>query len=632
MIDFKSMLSGRVYLIPKNQRGYSWTKKEINDLFCDLKLMGNKSHYLGSIICSKNGEPFFDEETNAATVPFILEDGQQRITTFLLIIYSLMKRFLSLDGAPSLDSQELERIIFSNKNGKKVRVENANAELNDCLRHIFLQSPVNLTGDLTPPMVSLINAIQYISSKLSSIQDRSQLVELKNAICQQSLFIDVDLTSAMVDRYLAFDAINSRGLPLTEFDKIKNFCILIAERRGLAIGAEDEWYKAITNLQKFGVGSRSHENAFVAELFSVYHERAVSGSGVHDAFVDIYRELLEETDSEKERKIKGFIEFWAAYSNSYGVINTKNKSLYVSSEISEESYTWLNALDRLGLPGITQKILSASHLRYSKDDFSKVARFCEIYTFRMHALSRYRVDKNSSRILSLSHKVAMDALQVDELLSEIAALIDSDSPVKKSLSKVVTGEINYLNWSYLYYFLYEYERKNSGVDLISWKVSDNDKRKSIEHILPQKPKDGGWWQEHWPEDVSYVESWSHRIGNLVLTQGNAILGRKPLSLKLQDPDSEYFYSCENATNTEKLIANYTNGTMWREGNILKREKDILDFAVKRWTLPSTNDICRIEYPPCYQEFCVGEQFYDVEFDDFFDDDFDDDEAQDVEFE
>jgi len=43
------MFGGRTYVIPKNQRGYSWTSKEINDLFSDLELMGDKSHYLGDL-------------------------------------------------------------------------------------------------------------------------------------------------------------------------------------------------------------------------------------------------------------------------------------------------------------------------------------------------------------------------------------------------------------------------------------------------------------------------------------------------------------------------------------------------------------------------------------------------------
>ncbi|WP_373407772.1 DUF262 domain-containing protein [Leclercia adecarboxylata] len=54
------MFGSRVYLVPKNQRGYSWTSKEIDDLFSDLDLMGDQSHYLGTVICTKCDD-FTDE-------------------------------------------------------------------------------------------------------------------------------------------------------------------------------------------------------------------------------------------------------------------------------------------------------------------------------------------------------------------------------------------------------------------------------------------------------------------------------------------------------------------------------------------------------------------------------------------
>ena len=88
---------------------------------------------------------------------------------------------------------------------------------------------------------------------------------------------------------LAFDAINSRGLPLSEFDKIKNFCILVATKRDLSVRPEDEWYKALQQLEHFSVGSRENEDAFIADLYSSFHDESVSQTSVHRTLVDKYR-------------------------------------------------------------------------------------------------------------------------------------------------------------------------------------------------------------------------------------------------------------------------------------------------------------------------------------------------------
>ena len=53
---------------------------------------------------------------------------------------------------------------------------------------------------------------------------------MENRLCTQSKFEAIDLDISNFDRWLTFDAINSRGLPLSQFDKIKNLCVLIADK------------------------------------------------------------------------------------------------------------------------------------------------------------------------------------------------------------------------------------------------------------------------------------------------------------------------------------------------------------------------------------------------------------------
>jgi hypothetical protein len=93
---------------------------------------------------------------------------------------------------------------------------------------------------------------------------------------------------------LTFDAINSRGLPLSEFDKIKNFCILIGSLRGSPLNADvsTHWFNSLLELEKFGINSRTQEQDFIAELYSSYHNKLVGHSDVHDAFVEKYRPVI----------------------------------------------------------------------------------------------------------------------------------------------------------------------------------------------------------------------------------------------------------------------------------------------------------------------------------------------------
>lgn len=161
MISLEKIFGSRVYEIPKNQRGYSWTKKEILDLFSDLELMGDKSHYLGTVICTKVGD-FTDEIDRTPTYRYILEDGQQRLTTFLLIINEIRRRFLELDQRETVESEGLQRLITFKCGSIGLRIENKNQALNECLSHHILGYP-SLPAEKTPPMRCLENAKSQIA-------------------------------------------------------------------------------------------------------------------------------------------------------------------------------------------------------------------------------------------------------------------------------------------------------------------------------------------------------------------------------------------------------------------------------------------------------------------------------------
>ena len=92
MIPFNNICSGKVFTVPSNQRGFSWGVAQVDDLISDLKLAGTQSHYLGTVIVSRaRGVNDFQDDNLSTTAEFILEDGQQRITTLLIFANELRK-------------------------------------------------------------------------------------------------------------------------------------------------------------------------------------------------------------------------------------------------------------------------------------------------------------------------------------------------------------------------------------------------------------------------------------------------------------------------------------------------------------------------------------------------------------
>ena len=84
---FRQMFgNGLAYKVPIFQRDYSWTETEWDDLWTDVLLTlsagGNASHYMGSVVLSSKDNRRFE-----------IIDGQQRLTTFFLLLCALKHLF-----------------------------------------------------------------------------------------------------------------------------------------------------------------------------------------------------------------------------------------------------------------------------------------------------------------------------------------------------------------------------------------------------------------------------------------------------------------------------------------------------------------------------------------------------------
>ncbi|MDR3154184.1 MAG: DUF262 domain-containing protein, partial [Deltaproteobacteria bacterium] len=83
-IFLSDLFSGRqrTFAIPAYRRGYVWREPECARLFADVEAIagGGAGHFLGSIVLASSGEK------NAVTEEFTVVDGQQRLTSLLLLL------------------------------------------------------------------------------------------------------------------------------------------------------------------------------------------------------------------------------------------------------------------------------------------------------------------------------------------------------------------------------------------------------------------------------------------------------------------------------------------------------------------------------------------------------------------
>src|SRR5437763_1320959 len=101
------------FVIPIYQRTYSWTEKECRQLWDDIVRAGSDDgvsvHFVGSIVYIEQG---LSQVTHQS--PLLVIDGQQRLTTVMLLIAALAKALGDTEPADGFSSEMLRGYYLLN--------------------------------------------------------------------------------------------------------------------------------------------------------------------------------------------------------------------------------------------------------------------------------------------------------------------------------------------------------------------------------------------------------------------------------------------------------------------------------------------------------------------------------------
>ena len=85
-INFREFITAgrRTFAIPVYQRNYEWKELECSKLFGDIETIagGSASHFVGTIV-------YVTSDSNPSWSEYTVIDGQQRITTVMLLLKAI---------------------------------------------------------------------------------------------------------------------------------------------------------------------------------------------------------------------------------------------------------------------------------------------------------------------------------------------------------------------------------------------------------------------------------------------------------------------------------------------------------------------------------------------------------------
>ena len=312
------LLGKKIYYIPRNQRKYVWGNDNWQNLLEDLDFLQNtgKYHFLGSIVLNTQFNPNNDDVER-----FEIVDGQQRITTVILILIVISQIFKERDE-DALFQGLLPYIQTTNINNQTSST--LHTDVHTCIMSLVSHvadraTPYNtmqmlITNCITNKKQDLIieNCLKYYYEQLST-RKTDEVASFRNALIGAN-YINIKTTGE--DAYTVFEILNARGMDLENHELLKNFILRYTIPVDNMDIARQEWKDEIENrLGKHITNFLKHYVAHKYGISGVTKNRAVynaikkrtSVAEVNGLFYDLklkakyYQQIICESDIHDDR-------------------------------------------------------------------------------------------------------------------------------------------------------------------------------------------------------------------------------------------------------------------------------------------------------------------------------------------
>lgn len=265
------------YVVPDYQREYVWKDREVRQLLDDINEQVDGSddseYFVGTVLVSKQASSGNHE----------VIDGQQRLTTFFLILCALRAQVSSED--PQLGSHigSLVESTYSDRSGNtqtKLHLDPQYENAGEVIRKIAIVngSPSEVTHAIESSGIRTFGAIgnltnayeticDYLTENYPEISDKKRFW---GYLATQVVFIQIktDISTALK----IFETINERGVGLNPMDLVKNL-LFSQVRDGDFTRLKTEWKEVTRPLEQNGEKPLRFLRYFIMANYNVDSDR-----------------------------------------------------------------------------------------------------------------------------------------------------------------------------------------------------------------------------------------------------------------------------------------------------------------------------------------------------------------------
>jgi uncharacterized protein with ParB-like and HNH nuclease domain len=536
----------RAFIIPPYQRNYAWGEDQCRELYEDIIrcVETGSNHYIGNVVY------YLGENDSGSFREMILVDGQQRITTILLLLCAIRdisddnnlknainEQYLCNRGGGENHRIRLKQTVADGESftavidKRDVRETACNVSKN---YHFFRKKLFDHAGELT----AVFNAVA-----------RLQLVEV-------NLQVPSDSTNRLVTVQTIFEKINSTGKPLSQADLIRNFLLITSTNEEQNRWHRNYWLRIEENL---GVDNIS---AFARDFLRMTECEEIRETDIYREFKDF---VLNDMNGDQEKVLGTLLKFSKSYA---WLINCNSPNAELNRELRMLRNLKSNDFAPLVLC-IMDKLRECA-----LSELRRIIHLIADYLLRMRIASP---TTGSSTTRSLSFELIRKMqdgtvnCNYNDILYELSnsPTVSGEFPSDDKFAAALQGTFYYFYARELLLRVEEYETRNIPVDI---------SRVTVEHLMPQTISE--WWEKNLggkAEAERIRLACTNTVGNfaIVSQEYNSSMSNKPWPEKREALKDVQFTVTSSAA--EAMV--------WDEKAIIERGKDLANRAIKAVTSP-----------------------------------------------
>ena len=539
--------------IPSYQRPYVWGEDNINELLDDILYAfendSQDTYFMGALVLQNKENDEYD-----------ILDGQQRLTTLALLLVTIrdnikvektkkvLQDHLFQEDDETADIPSRNRFTFNIRNEVQrffeeyIIKENGTFNIEKALEDEQFKNNISIKN-----MVAVVQVIrkrlEEIFGEQLSLENISgtSLLEFIKFIRNKLIFAYI-CSDTREQAFRLFTILNNRGIPLTTADILKSL-----------------------NLDKVQDEIKRNEYAKKwEELEEQYGDK-------FDRFLNFIRTIKLKEKARKnlleefEEKIYGKVMNYGKESIDYILKTSENydKLINLTADFNNEYKNLINIM-KVGFN--SEDWIPPLLYYYEKFNTQGLVEFLKLLDNKF--MGDWINKETPTKRLENMNKI-LKAIEIGENYNDILNNKNLFSFDINNFKNIINGNI--FGERYCKYLLLkiEYLSLDSEVAYIG-----NYKNISIEHVLPQNPKEDSEWRAKFSNEDR--EEWTNKLGNLIL-----LTKRKNSKLSnLEFKDKKEKYLADKILLFPSVFEVYSNGEDWNIDILKIRQNRIVNLLIE----------------------------------------------------